>query len=86
MISILGRLLELPGWSKVPAEAYGGTDSVSMVDLFYGSLILYAISGSFYVYALVLGPSLARPRRLLVRFISIKIVIILVFVQGYFTP
>ena len=57
-----------------------------MVDLFYGSLILYAISGSFYVYALVLGPSLARPRRLLVRFISIKIVIILVFVQGYFTP
>lgn len=57
-----------------------------MVDLFYGSLILYAISGSLYLYALVLGPWLARPRRLLVRFIIIKIVIILVFVQGYFTP
>ena len=86
MISILGILLELPGWSKVPAEAYGGTDSVSMVDLFYGSLILYAISGSIFLYALCKGPLLAHPRRMLARFISIKIVIILVFVQGYFTP
>lgn len=75
--SILGIVAELPSYREVPAKFH-------MVDVLQGYLILSIISASIFLYALVKGTLHAQPRRLLVRWIPIKIVSFLVGVMGYF--
>ena len=76
--SVLGLLVEVPRWSVVPA-------SLHAVDMFRGYLVFSAFSACLILYALRAGKQEAWPRRALVRFMSLKLPIFIIFCMGYFT-
>jgi len=76
--SVLGLAAEIPGWSEVPVELHA-------VDLYKGYLVFSVFSACLILYALREGAHAAEPRRTLVRFMSLKLPIFLVFIMGYFT-
>lgn len=76
--SILGLLVEIPGWAPVPA-------SLHAVDMYNGYLIFSIFSACIILFALYKGQQEAWPRRLLVRLMTIKLPFFLIFCMGYFT-
>ena len=76
--SVLGLLLEIPGWSPIPAKLHA-------VDMFWAYLVFSAFSAGLIAFALLEGGQSAWPRRLLVRFMSLKLPIFIIVVMGYFT-
>ena len=78
LTSVIGLLVEIPHWSAVPA-------SLHAVDMFWGFLVYSSISACLILFALRAGKQEAWPRRALVRFMSLKLPIFVVFCIGYFT-
>ena len=76
--SILGLAVEIPGWAPVPAELHA-------TDLFIGYLLFSCFSAGLIVFALSAGKRAAWPRRALVRLMSVKLPVFIIFVMGYFT-
>ncbi len=76
--SIVGLIVEIPAWVPVPANLHA-------VDLFRGYLIFSVFSACLIFYALLRGDQAAWPRRALVRFMSMKLPIFVIFCMGYFT-
>ena len=76
--SILGLLYETPIWYVAPADLHA-------VDEFGGYLIFSIFSACLILFALCQGKHAAWPRRMLVRFMSLKLPVFLVFCMGYFT-
>ena len=78
LTSIVGLLVEIPNWDPVPP-------SLHAVDVFRAYLVFSTFSACLIAYALHNGKQAAWPRRLLVRFMSLKLPFFVVFVMGYFT-
>mmetsp|Transcript_164592 Transcript_164592/g.523365 ORF Transcript_164592/g.523365 Transcript_164592/m.523365 type:complete len:178 (+) Transcript_164592:123-656(+) len=76
--SIIGLLIEIPGWYPVPARLHA-------VDEFRAYLVFSVFSAGIILFALIKGKEAAWPRRVLVRFMSLKLPIFLIFCMGYFT-
>ena len=76
--SVLGLAVEIPRWAVVPA-------SLHAVDVYSAYLVFSAFSACLILFSLRKGRHAAWPRRLLVRFMSLKLPIFVVFLMGYFT-
>mmetsp|Transcript_164332 Transcript_164332/g.527000 ORF Transcript_164332/g.527000 Transcript_164332/m.527000 type:complete len:137 (-) Transcript_164332:229-639(-) len=64
--SIIGLLIEIPGWYPVPARLHA-------VDEFRAYLVFSVFSAGIILFALIKGKEAAWPRRVLVRFMSFKL-------------
>jgi hypothetical protein len=78
LTSIIGLVFETPNWSSVPANLHA-------VDMLRGYLIFSVFSACLIMWALLEGKRVAWPRRVLVRFMSLKIFFFLIWCIGYFT-
>ena len=78
LTSILGLLLEIPRWRAAPTDLHA-------LDEFWGYAIFCTFSAILTLFALFEGRQLAWPRRALVRLMSLKLPIFLIFCIGYFT-
>lgn len=78
ILSVIGLILETPAWYPVPR-------SLHVVHLLRADLALSLCSACLILFALFRGRFAAWPRRLLVRFMSLKLPAFLVFHVGYFT-
>ena len=76
--SIVGLAVEIPRWAPVPA-------SLHAVDVYRAYLVFSAFSACLILFAMLKGRHAAWPRRLLVRFMSLKLPVFLIVVMGYFT-
>merc|ERR1712194_567741 len=66
LTSIFGLLYEIPDWDPVPKNLHA-------VDLFRAYLVYSIFSASLILFALFKGNETAWPRRVLVRFMSLKL-------------
>lgn len=76
--SIIGLLAEIHDWYPVPT-------SLHAVDELQAYLVFSVFSASLILFALFKGREVAWPRKVLVRFMSLKLPIFLIFCMGYFT-
>lgn len=76
--SIIGLLVEIPGWYPVPG-------SLHAVDEFRAYLVFSIFSAGLVLFTLFKGKEAAWPRRVLLRFMSLKLPIFIIFCMGYFT-
>jgi hypothetical protein len=76
--TVIGLLIEIPRWYPVPA-------SLHAVDEYEAYLVFSVFSACLILFALFKGDQAAWPRRALVRFMSLKLPIFLIFCVGYFT-
>ena len=75
--SIVGLLLEIPGWAPVPA-------SLHAVDVFRFYLAFSVCSAGLILFAMLEREQKAWPRRALVRLMSVKLPVFVLVVMGYF--
>jgi hypothetical protein len=78
LTSNIGLVSETPNWSPVPANLHA-------VDMLQGYLIFSVFSACLIMWALFEGKQVAWPRRVLVHFVSLKILFFLIWCIGYFT-
>ena len=78
LTSIVGLLLEIPRWDPVPADLHAA-------DELRGYLAFSIFSACLILFALFTGTQAAWPRRLLVRFMSLKLPFFVIFCMGYYT-
>ena len=78
LTSILGLAVEIPPWSVVPAKLHEN-------DMMVGYLVFSVVSASLILFALRKGNEAAWPRRMLARFMTLKLPFFLIFCVGYFT-
>ena len=76
--SIIGLVAEIPAWYAVPADLH-------VIEELVAFLIFSVFSACLIAFALCKGDQAAWPRRLLVRFMSTKLPIFVVFCMGYWS-